>query len=252
LLPILDSRKSVIETEAVQAQPAPISPNDWMRGLANSHACFQHRLFPVLEEITLNQRQAAELLRNYDAHASALRRLLLKAATLMPEQAVGFILENVRNEYGNGDPDKRHQLQLWDVALKAGTSEQDFAAIKIRPQIKSYIRQVDALYYPIRQSWSKPLLRPAIAGGAIAATELLAIREFQYLQKAFAKLGLQDHIWFDHVNIEVEHGDESLDLALYFISNHQATKEVEFGMQGVLTANLSLYDGLLACLEGPQ
>jgi len=192
--------------------------------------------------------QIARFLRNYDAHAAVLRRLLLKAATLMPEEAVGFILENVRNEYGNGNPDDRHQLQLVDVARSAGVTTDEFAAAAVQPGVKEYIRSVTPLYYPLRGRWPQNYRRAAISAGAISATEMLAIKEFESMQRAFSNLGLAHHIWFNHVTVEVEHCDESLDLALHFIEHYRAQEAVEFGMRGVLDANVRLYDGLLAAL----
>lgn len=91
-------------------------------------------------------------------------------------------------------------------------------------------------------------MRAAISAGAITATEILAIREFEYLQMAFAKLGLADHVWFDHVTIEAEHSDESLALALYFAEKQDALHSVEAGFRGILAANMRLYDGLLATI----
>lgn len=219
-----------------------------LRQMAMSHPCWKHPLFGTLADCRLDVDCTSRLLANYDHHASALRRLLLKAATIMPEEAVGYVLENVRNEYGNGNPEWRHQLQLQDLAFRAGVSRDKFETTPVRPEIKSYTRQVTPLYYPKRQTAVAPHLRPAIAGGAIAATEILALREFEYLQKAFSHTGLADHIWFNHVTIEAEHSEESMDLALYFIDRHGALKEVENGMQGVLDANVTLYDGLLATL----
>ena len=75
------------------------------------------------------------------------------------------------------------------------------------------------------------------------------MREFQYLQKAFAKLDLDSHVWFNHVTIEAEHSDESLALAEYFVTKHNAGESVLFGLNGILEANLHLYDGLLAAIE---
>jgi hypothetical protein len=221
----------------------------WLRNLAQSHLCWNHPLFARLESVELTACSAANLLRNYDEHASALRRLLLKAATIMPEEAVTYVLENVRNEYGNGDPDRRHQLQLIDVVRQSGFPMADFNALPIQSGVRAYIRTVGRLYFPIKELWTPAETRPAIAGGAIAATELLALREFQKLQVAFAKLGLEHHIWFHHVTIEAEHSDESLALALHFLKEHGAVQEVEYGMQGVLDANVSLYDGLLAAIS---
>lgn len=229
--------------------PVGDSPAQHLRHTALAHPCSHHPLFSYLREQLLNRQQIAGLLKNYDAHASALRRLLLRAATLMPEEAVGYILENVRNEYGNGNPAHRHQLQIWDLAQQVGVTAMDFQQAKIEPEIRLYIRQVTSLYYPCRQWWTKPHLRPAIAGGAIAATELLALVEFAALHKAFAAIGHGQHIWFNHLYVEAEHSDESLDLAVYFIDKFAALSEVEFGLKGVLQSNLHLYDGLLASLE---
>src|SRR5581483_9422771 len=87
----------------------------YLTELASSHPCRQHPLFAHLRTRTLSKEQAVSLLVNYDAHATLLRRLLLKAAAFMPEPAVGFILENVRNEYGNGDYRLCHQGQLRSI-----------------------------------------------------------------------------------------------------------------------------------------
>jgi hypothetical protein len=154
----------------------------------------------------------------------------------------------VRNEYGNGKPDDRHQLQLLDVARSAGVSPQEFDAAVIQPGVKEYIRLVTPLYYPLRKRWPGSYRRAAISAGAITATEMLAIREFESMQRAFSDLGLAHHIWFNHVSVEVEHCDESLDLALHFIQGYDAQEAVDFGLRGVLAANVRLYDGLLAAL----
>lgn len=76
-----------------------------------AHPAWSHPLFARLAQAAsvehmLDAQTLGHFLRNYDAHASHLRRLLLSAATLMPEKAVGYILENVRNEYGNGNVDQ--------------------------------------------------------------------------------------------------------------------------------------------------
>jgi hypothetical protein len=220
-----------------------------LRNIAQSHLCWNHPLFARLETVSLTSETAGNLLRNYDEHASALRRLLLKSATIMPEEAVTYVLENVRNEYGNGDPNRRHQLQLTDVARCSGVSMSSFAALPVQSGVKAYIRAISRLYYPVKETWTSEENRPAIASGAIAATEILALREFEKLQVAFAKLDLAHHIWFHHVTIEAEHSDESLALALHFLHNNDAWQEVEYGMLGVLDANVSLYDGLLAAIS---
>ncbi len=223
----------------------------YLKKLAAEHRCSSHPLFAALDAIALSRSQVARLLRNYDAHAAVLRRLLLKAATLMPEEAVGFILENVRNEYGNGNPSNRHELQLLDVVRSAGVSKKEFQSVLVQPGVKDYIRTVTPLYYPLHKSCPSGYLRAAISAGAVTATEMLAIREFESMQRAFSVLGLAHHIWFNHVTVEIEHCDESLDLALHFIERYDSLEAVEFGMRGVLDANVRLYDGLLASLSCP-
>lgn len=231
------------------------SPTDkWTLQLvaqARDHACSKHELFKVLNTVELDSAGAGRLLRNYDAHASVLRRLLLKACTLMPEPAVGFILENVRNEYGNGNYTANHQQQLRQVAFAAGCSEEDFAGFRVMPGIKRFLQDVGRFYYPIRQPAFADLYRPAIAAGAITATELLAVEEFRAMHAAFTRLGCGHHIWFDHVLIEQEHMDESVALAVYFAEHHDAFAAVQVGLEGVLDANVHLYDGLLAALKQP-
>lgn len=217
--------------------------------LATGHACWQHPLFDALEARRLSVEQAGKLLRNYDAHASALRRLLLKAATLMPDPAVGFVLENVRNEFGNGDYSQNHQQQLLDVAWAAGVDRQQYKRFKIEPGIRTFIASATSLYAPKPGRLPQGLSAAAVAAGAITATEILALREFRYLQTAFETFELQNHKWFDHVVIEAEHTDESLALALYFIETNRSRSSVEFGLLGILQANLHLYDGLLSCLR---
>jgi hypothetical protein len=244
--------------------------------LAGRHPCSAHSLFAELASARLDAEAAARVLRNYDAHASVLRRLLLLAAGIMPEPAVGFVLENVRNEYGNGNYCDNHQSQLKDVAVSAGVSESMWRAVSITDGVKKFIKQAPQFYYPVEDrghparirsglgssacSRSEPQCAPsgearaprvaAMAAGAITATEILAISEFKALQKAFAPLGLANHRWFNHVTIEEEHSDESLMLALYFIEEHDGFADVEAGMKGILDANCHLYDGLLAALRG--
>jgi hypothetical protein len=226
---------------------AAVRVGDQIKSLALNHACATHPLFSFLENNSLNVRQIAAMLRNYDAHASVLRRLLLKAATLMPEPAVGFILENVRNEYGNGDYNKAHQWQLKDLANQAGVTDDAFNAAKIEPGTKKFIQAVTRFYDP-KPATSAGLMCAAVSAGAITATEILALEEFKALQVAFRKFDLQHHIWFDHINVEAEHTDESIQLAEYFIEKHNARSAVEHGLNGVLEANISLYDGLLSAL----
>lgn len=230
-----------------------------LRNFANQHDAFNHPLFSALRTDKITRTAAGRLLKNYDAHASHLRRLLLKAATIMPESAVGFILENVRNEYGNGIDSERHQLQLQDVAFRAGVSKDDYRHYSVEKSVKKFIKAVTPLYFPIEQHTAKhepqfqrqtsAMSKAAIAAGAITATELMAIEEFKALQIAFEQFDLQDHIWFDHVRVEEEHSSDSIALALYFLNRHQSYEAVEFGLSGVLDANIHLYDGLLATIK---
>jgi hypothetical protein len=78
----------------------------------------------------------------------------------------------------------------------------------------------------------------------------LAIEEFEAMQVAFSSINLQDHIWFDHVEVEVGHSGESLALAHHFMLDERNISAVIFGLNGVLDANLALYDGLLCALNG--
>jgi hypothetical protein len=226
--------------------------------LARRHPCSQHAIFETLSDIHLGVPAAAALLRNYDAHAGVLRRLLLRAAGIMPEPAVGFVLENVRNEYGNGNYADNHQRQLKDVATCAGVSQDSWRQAKIQPGIRRFIRQAVRYYHPTAsviagagEHNGTRLSAPAVCAGAITATELLAVSEFKALQKAFACFGLSHHRWFDHVTIEEEHSGESLRLALYFAESGELYKSVEVGMKGILDANVDLYDGLLAAVASP-
>lgn len=219
-----------------------------IKDIALRHTCASHPLFSCLAEHELNVLQVAALLRNYDAHASVLRRLLLKAVTLMPEAAVGFILENVRNEYGNGRPEDAHQLQLLDLARHAGVRQDLFSSQPIQSGVKQYIKEATKYYFP-RGKLYGGMNRAAIAAGAITATEILALEEFKAMQVAFARLGLQDHIWFDHVKVEAEHTDESIQLAVFFMENYGAHESVQFGLSGLLSANVMLYDGLLSAIR---
>jgi hypothetical protein len=230
-----------------------------LRNFANQHDAFSHPLFTALKTEKITVASAGRLLKNYDAHASHLRRLLLKAATIMPESAVGFILENVRNEYGNGIDSERHQLQLQNVAFSAGVSSEDYKSYSVEKSVKTFIKAVTPLYFPIEQHTAKhapqfnkqtsALSKAAIAAGAITATELMAVEEFKALQIAFKQFDLQNHIWFDHVQVEEEHSGDSIALALYFLTRHQSFEAVEFGLRGVLDANIHLYDGLLATIK---
>jgi hypothetical protein len=221
-----------------------------LEDLVQEHPVSRHPLFWHLRNDSFSIEQVCRLLKNYDAHASHLRRLLLKAATIMPEKAVGFILENVRNEYGNGHVNHRHQLQLQDLAFQTGTSPEEYRAYPVYPGIKTFIKDVTWFYYPRHsQRQGESITRAAVAAGGITATEVMAIEEFRALQDCFRQFGQEHHIWFNHVQVECEHSDESSALAIYFIKQG-ALKSVKIGLQGVLDANQHLYDGLLQALKG--
>ncbi len=220
-----------------------------LHDLASNHQAASHEFFAYLKKKPLATESAIRLLRSYDVHASALRRLLLKAATLMPEPAVGYVLENVRNEYGNGNYQLCHQNQLHDLAKQTGIAYDVFLQTEPTSPIWSYIREVNRYYFPVEEHFDKPYLRPAVAAGAITATEILALAEFKALQEAFAHLSLDKHIWFHHVEIEAAHSDDSTALALYFIEHNQAHEAVMFGMEQTLNATVNLYDGLLLALK---
>ncbi|PZM78018.1 MAG: hypothetical protein DKT66_27490 [Candidatus Melainabacteria bacterium] len=217
------------------------------REIAAKHPCASHPLFDYLDRTQLNHEQICGFLANYDAHASLLRRLLLKAATIMPEEAVGYILENVRNEYGNGNPDHRHQLQLLDLAVRAGVSVEELQNAPIEAGVQKYMELVPHFYFPQN---SENLMLPAVSAGAITATEILAIEEFRHMQNSFVHHGLEHHIWFDHVTVEVEHSDESVALAVFFSDTEDGVESVLVGLNSVLDANMHLYDGLLAAAGG--
>jgi hypothetical protein len=217
--------------------------------IAHGHICAKHELFEQLRRIKMTVTRAAALLRNYDAHASVLRRLLLKAASIMPETAVGFVLENVRTEYGAGHSEGRHQLQLIDLAKQCGVSAEAFASAPIQPGIKTFIKAVTPFYYPLNKGAFAKAHKSAVAAGAITATEILAVEEFKAMQIAFTQFGLENHTWFDHVSVEVDHTAEALALAHHFMFEYGQTDSVLTGLNGVLTANISLYDGLLAALS---
>ncbi|HIA54369.1 MAG TPA: hypothetical protein EYN91_20165 [Candidatus Melainabacteria bacterium] len=217
------------------------------RAFAAEHPCARHPLFEYLDRTKLNHEQICRFLANYDAHASLLRRLLLKAATIMPEEAVGYILENVRNEYGNGNPDHRHQLQLFDLAVCAGVSIEELQKAPIEAGVRKYMETVPGFYFPNDNEFE---MTAAVSAGAITATEILAIEEFRHMQNSFTHHGLERHIWFDHVTVEVEHSDESVALAVFFSDTKDGVESVFSGLEGVLDANMNLYDGLLAAAGG--
>lgn len=214
-----------------------------------NHPCHQHEFFARLANSRLDTSKVANLLRNYDAHASLLRRLLLKAAAIMPEEACSYVLENVRNEYGNGDSQQRHQLQLIDLALKSGVSKEDFDRAPLQRGVRLFMSAVVPAYYPLGANVPAGCFRPAIAAGAITATEILAVKEFEAMHRAFSRLGLGEHIWFDHLTVEADHTIESLSLAIHFMKKRHASRSVLFGLRQVLDANLSLYEGLLEAIS---
>ncbi len=228
---------------------APDSHAQGLLSLAAQHACSRHPLFEYLRNHQVNEKQAAGLLRNYDAHATVLRRLLLRAATVMPEAAVTYILENVRNEYGNGHPQGRHQLQLKNLAEQAGVTPEGFARTPIEAGVRAYIQEIVPFYTASPKRIPKGLYRPAVTAGAITATELMALEEFRAMQQAFVQKRLTEHVWFDHVNVEAEHAGESLSLALFFVDREGGLDSVRYGMLGVLDANCLLYDGLLDAMK---
>jgi hypothetical protein len=230
-------------------------PTSVLINIVMAHDCAKHPLFDYLSTNKITVEQVARYLRNYDAHATLLRRLLLKSAALMPEKAVGFILENVRNEYGNGDADKRHQLQLIDLAYSAGVTPSQFWKAPIQADIRAFMKAATILYCPTNIDvfpigHKKEYFRPAITAGAIATEEILAVTEFKAMQRAFAHFNLANHIWFDHVAVEADHTDDSLALSSYFIYEHNAHEAVIFGVKAMLDANMLLYNGLLAALNG--
>jgi hypothetical protein len=51
------------------------------------------------------------------------------------------------------------------------------------------------------------------------------------------------------VIVEVEHSDESIDLAYYFAANHNRASLVLEGFRKTLDANIYLYDGLLSSMQ---
>lgn len=220
------------------------------REIAAEHPCAKHPLFDYLDKTRLNREQALRFLANYDAHASLLRRLLLKAATIMPEEAVGYILENVRNEYGNGNPDHRHQLQLHDLALRVGVTPEELANAQLETGVQKYMNEVPQYYFPQSSAMEAFQIYPAISAGAITATEIMAIEEFRHMQNSFAFHKLDQHIWFDHVTVEVEHSQDSVALAVFFADTEDGVESVLYGLEAVLDANVHLYDGLLKAAGG--
>lgn len=219
-----------------------ITKASYLRDLAKNHAVSRH---PFLQSPRLSARQAIHVLFNYDAHASLLRRLLLNAAGKMPEPAVGFILENVRNEYGNGNYDQCHQGQLRDLMFKLAYKAPGVHPDKVSDGVRKYMKAVVDYYDPTSANGTSEFYLPAVIAGAISATEIMALDEFRSLYKTFHDFKLEKHIWFDHVTVEAEHSDEALALAEYFLSNSDSKKAVEYGFLGVLDANCHLYDGLM-------
>lgn len=259
--------------QAIEASSLPLAAG-YLQGLIDSHPVSKHPLFDRLREGTLSRAQAVRLLSNYDAHAGLLRRLLLSAAAAMPEPAVGFVLENVRNEYGNGNYTLCHENLLADLMELVGHDGEppalDMASVELRLSLKEknvrpeansqepledgvreYISKIPFIYSPGKSAVDSETAyyKPAITAGAITATEIMALVEFQTMQEAFRPFGLADHPWFDHVNVESEHSEESLALAGFFIVNHQAKDAVEYGLLETLDLNICLYDGLLSAIQ---
>lgn len=216
------------------------------------HPCASHKWFELMTQSKIEPDKLLSLLINYDAHATLLRRLLLKSATIMPEAAVGFILENVRTEYGSGDYSKAHQLQLFDLINKLSSMfEVELSPVvrELKPGVRQYLEEISTFYFP-EQELNESMDLPSIAAGAITATEVLAMKEFVVMQKAFSHYGLDDHIWFNHVEVEQEHAGDSLNLVEYFLNSDTRTFEsIEFGIGGVLMCNTSLYDGFQETLN---
>lgn len=224
---------------------------DRLQSLILEHPVAAHPWFDLMRGPEIKASRLAKLLANYDAHATLLRRLLLKAATLMPEPAVGFILENVRNEYGNGNYEKAHQkqlLNLLELLVKdhcAGVMP-DCAVVD---GVNQYMAEVPSFYYPEEGLFDEADLA-LVSAGAVTATEILALEEFKALKAAFQPYGLANHIWFDHVTIEAEHANDSMDLVAYFIEQDaRSLSAIEVGIGGVLMCNSSLYDGFLEAVD---
>ncbi|HEY9712066.1 MAG TPA: hypothetical protein V6C72_01275, partial [Chroococcales cyanobacterium] len=132
---------------------------------ALSHQCARHAFFSFVAENEIERPQIAALLKNYDAHASVLRRLLLKTCTIMPDEAVGFVIENVRNEYGNGMSEDRHQNQLRDLARQARVTTEEWQSAPIFDGVREFIRRANIFYNPTGKKADIParFYRPAIA-----------------------------------------------------------------------------------------
>lgn len=163
----------------------------------------------------------------------------------MPDPAVNFVLENVRNEYGNGNYQNNHQNQLLDLAWKAGISQEMFYSSPIKNGTKRFILEAPKYYFPSSKAKNE-IQRGAMSAGAITATELLALEEFKALHVAFSRIGQADHIWFHHVTIEDDHSTESIALINFFNSSGEENiNYVERGLVGILDATVLLYDGLL-------
>ena len=226
-----------------------------LKSLILEHPCANHEWFKLMEETQIRPEKLVRFLINYDVHATLLRRLLLKAACIMPEPAVGYILENVRTEYGSGDYKKAHQLQLLDLlktlAIKFNIQVEGEVK-KVSEGVRQYLNEIPAFYIPDEESTDgvNTFEAQAISAGAIGATELLAMKEFSSMKRAFDVYSLGDHIWFDHVRHEKEHAEDSFDLIKYFLQLDESnTESIELGIGGVLMCNTSLYDGFLEALS---
>ncbi len=98
--------------------------------------------------------------------------------------------------------------------MRAGVSVEELQKAPLEAGVKKYMEQVPQFYFPEQIGHESVLMTPAISAGAITATEILAIEEFRHMQNSFAFLGLHQHIWFDHVTVEVEHSEDSVALAV--------------------------------------
>lgn len=227
-----------------------------LKRLILEHPIIEHDWFKILHEERVDPERLIKLLFNYDAHAALLRRLLLKACVLMPEGAVGFVLENVRTEYGSGDYSKAHHFQILDLIKKLGETckvDTDDSLKEISQGVHQYMLEVPSFFSPEELEPEEGMYAPCVSAGAILATEVLAELEFKALQHAFKPFGLHEHIWFNHLTVEKEHADESFNLALYFLNEDDRCMEsLEFGIGGILMCNSSLYNGFLDVVVKPE
>jgi hypothetical protein len=89
-----------------------------------------------------------------------------------------------------------YSYKMWPSA--PGVSREDYKSYSVEKSVKTFIKAVTPLYFPIDQHTAKhapqfkeqtsALSKAAIAAGAITATELMAVEEFKALQIAFNNL----------------------------------------------------------------